>query len=112
MIKRKFPYLGFVVGAAISVAGAAQPVVGAEPGKCIEDWAEAAAIVKAGQMMDVSDLSKIARDKYAGRIMTARLCSGDRGYFYRLVIRDDEGRARQVTIQAENPNKKSVMRRD
>lgn len=75
------------------------------PEQCIGDWAKAAAIVQRGKMVDVAGLSKLARQKYAGRIMSARLCKGDKAYFYRLVIRGDDGRVQRVKVDALQPLK-------
>ena len=80
--------------------GAARP-----PEQCIGDWAKAAAIVQRGKMVDVAGLSKLARRKYAGRIMSARLCKGDKAYFYRIVIRGDDGRVQRVKVDAQQPLK-------
>ena len=57
------------------------------------------------KMIDVDGLSVIARKKFNGQIMTARLCKGDDTYFYRLVIRRSNGRVERVKVDALNPTK-------
>ena len=81
----------------VSVADS-QSVVAASGEQCFNDWATASAIVADRQMVNVAELSKIAREKFRGQVLTARLCSNDGGYFYRLVIRDDEGRVKRVRV--------------
>ena len=73
--------------------------------QCISDWAKAAAIVQQGRMIDVDGLSVLARKKFNGQIMTAKLCKGDGSYFYRLVIRRSDGRVERVKVDALNPTK-------
>lgn len=73
--------------------------------QCIADWAQASVIVQQQKMIDVDRLSVLAKKKYDGRIMTARLCKGDNAYFYRLVIRRSDGRVERVKIDALNPTK-------
>jgi hypothetical protein len=73
--------------------------------QCISDWAKAAAIVKQRRMIDVDSLSVLARKKFNGQIMTARLCKDDDSYFYRLVIRHSDGRVERVKVDALNPTK-------
>jgi len=75
------------------------------PEHCIGDWAKAATIVQQRKMVDVAKLSKLARTKFGGRIMSARLCKGDDAYFYRLVIRRNDGRMQRVKVDALNPVK-------
>ena len=73
--------------------------------QCIGDWAEAATIVQQRKMIDVAKLSKLARKKFDGRIMSARLCKDNGAYFYRLVIRRNDGRMQRVKVDAQNPGK-------
>lgn len=87
--------LAVIVGPSMVVAGSHE--------QCIGDWAKAAMIVERDKMVDVADLSKLARHKYDGRIMSARLCKGANSYFYRLVIRRDNGRVQRVKIDARKP---------
>ena len=69
------------------------------------DWAKAAAIVQRRGMIDVDSLSVLARKKFKGQIMTARLCKAGSSYFYRLVIRRTDGRVERVKVDALNPGK-------
>lgn len=73
--------------------------------QCIADWAQASAIVQKQKMVDIDRLSVLAQRKYGGRIMTARLCKGDNVYFYRLVIRRNDGRVERIKIDAHDPTK-------
>lgn len=75
------------------------------PEQCIGDWAQAATIVQQRKMVDVAKLSKLARKKFDGKIMSARLCKEKGDYFYRLVIRRDNGRMQRVKVDALNPGK-------
>ena len=94
-----------VSGLMLAVIFGPSVVSAGPPEQCIGDWAKAAAIVQRGKMVDVAGLSKLARKKYAGRIMSARLCKGDGVYFYRLVIRRDDGRVQRVKVDALRPMK-------
>ena len=73
--------------------------------QCIADWAKAATIVQQRKMIDVDGLSVLARKKFNGQIMTARLCNSSGSYFYRLVIRRRDGRVERVKVDALNPMK-------
>ena len=95
-----------VSGLMLAVIFGPSVVSAGPPEQCIGDWAKAAVIVQRGKMVDVAGLSKLAREKFDGRIMSARLCKGGDGYFYRLVIRRDDGRVQRVKVDALKPMKK------
>jgi uncharacterized membrane protein YkoI len=101
-----------VVGLASLGAGAillsnvwATGVVSASAERCITDWAEAGAVVKARKIQDVSDMSALVRDKFGGKLTKARLCQSGETYFYRLVIRRNDGRMERLRIDARKAGK-------
>jgi uncharacterized membrane protein YkoI len=51
-------------------------------------------------MLDVASLSKIAEQKWDAKILTARLCKSDETYFYRLIVRDADGRTQHLKLDA------------
>ena len=92
-----------VSGLMLAVIVVPPAVSAGSPEQCIDDWAKAAAIVQKRNIIDVAGLSRMARQKYDGKIMTARLCKSDDGYFYRLVIRRKDGRVQRVRVSAQRP---------
>ena len=93
------PALRIIVAcSALLISTALRPAAAAATETCIVDWAQASLIVQKRNMIDVARLSKLARDKYQAKIMSARLCHVGRNYFYRLVLRGDNGRVQQVKV--------------
>ncbi|MGI9479196.1 MAG: PepSY domain-containing protein [Hyphomicrobiaceae bacterium] len=97
--------LGGVAAIMLAVIVGPRAVSAGSPEQCIGDWAQAATIVQKRKMVDVAKLSKLAKQKFDGRIMSARLCTNNGAYFYRLVIRRNDGRMQRVKVDAQNPGK-------
>ena len=97
--------LAVAVSSALPATVTVRPAAAADTEKCIGDWARAAAIVERRKMIDVAGLGKLAREKYNGRIITARLCQSGGNYFYRLMVRGDDGRMQQIKVDVSNPAK-------
>jgi uncharacterized membrane protein YkoI len=94
--------LAAVVVAAMSQISSEATFVSASAAEaCVDDWAHAATIIKRRQMVDMARLNRLAREKYSGKIMTARLCRSNGRYFYHLVIRDRSGLAKRIKVDAE-----------
>ncbi|MBU2531669.1 MAG: hypothetical protein KKB37_02925 [Alphaproteobacteria bacterium] len=71
----------------------------------MNDWATAATIVHRRNMIDAAHLSKLAKAKFGGRLLTARLCTDGDKYYYRLMIRRDNGRMLHEKVDAAPPRK-------
>ncbi|MEM7774178.1 MAG: hypothetical protein AAF732_01110 [Pseudomonadota bacterium] len=75
----------------------------AAPLACIADWSRASRVVAKERLAPVSQLSRAAREKRVGHVLTATLCS-DRGRFvYRVLLRRAGGRIQSVTVDARTP---------
>jgi len=99
-----------LIGAlALAIAPAGQTSVAASGEGCFNDWATASAIVADRRMVNVAELSQIARNKFQGQLLTARLCRDKLGYFYRLVIRDNNGRVKRVRVDAPQAEAKRAQ---
>lgn len=88
-----------LAAAAIAIS---PPAAGAGE-KCFSDWSVAAPMVKKEGLATVETLTALARAKLPGNIVKTVLCQDDGKYFYRVVVRDDDGRLRTVTVDARKP---------
>jgi len=106
MTRKMMTAMAVMVVAAISQLTVAATTNGAMAAQaCVDDWAQAAMLIKQRKMIDMARLNRLAREKYSGKILTTRLCRRDGRYFYHLVIRDGSGFAKRVKVDAENRSK-------
>lgn len=96
----------------VATAAASLPLGAGAAAGCIDDWAEASAIVKQRDLVPLADLSRVAPERFNGRIVTARLCQRDGNYYYRLVIRDEDGRVRQLEADPVSGRQRSASAKD
>jgi uncharacterized membrane protein YkoI len=75
----------------------------AENGTCFADWATASRIVAAEGLVTLDQLSKLAQGKLGGEIVRSSLCEVKTGFVYKLVVRDAEGRLKNVLLDAKTP---------
>lgn len=74
--------------------------------ECFTDWSEARAIVKKEGLVTVEALVRQAPSRLGGEVVRSTLCRNDAVFIYRLVIRDDGGTIKLVTVDAKDPFKK------
>jgi len=102
-MKKSISYATLFGMAVVVLATESWTIASASDEQCHSDWATASTIVASRNMVNVAELSRIAREKFDGQVMTARLCNDGDGYFYRVVIRQDDGRVKRVKINATTP---------
>lgn len=81
----------------------ASPGVQAQGDACFSDWAAAAIVIKAESLMTVEELTQLAPSKLAGNVVRTSLCENDRGFIYKLVIKDKSGQIKLLTVDAKSP---------
>lgn len=72
-------------------------------GDCIPDWSVAAPIVRQQGLVSVEVLAEMAASRIEGEIVKTTLCREEGAYVYRLVIKDERGRFRRITLDARRP---------
>jgi len=93
-----------LIALAITAAvAAAPPNAGADSVTCFSDWSVAAPMVKKEGLATVESLTALARNKLPGSIVKTVLCKDDGNYFYRIVVRDENGQLRTVNVDARKP---------
>lgn len=71
---------------------------------CITDWSIAAPIVYKEKLVTVEALSRLAADKISGSsIVRTALCEDNGNFFYRIVMRDGQGRLSSHLVDARAP---------
>jgi uncharacterized membrane protein YkoI len=75
----------------------------AEDGACFADWATASRVVAAEGLVTLEQLAKRGQGKLGGEIVRSSLCELKSGYVYKLVIRDADGRLKNVLLDAKTP---------
>lgn len=70
--------------------------------RCINDWSEAAPIVRREGLYTVEKLASEARGKIKGNIIKTTLCQDDATWVFRLIVRV-KGNLRMMTVDAKNP---------
>lgn len=79
---------------------AATPVAAAS--RCVNDWSEAAPIVRKEGLYTVEKLTAEARGKIKGNIIKTTLCQDDGKWVFRLVVRV-KGNLKLMTVDAKAP---------
>jgi uncharacterized membrane protein YkoI len=70
--------------------------------RCINDWSEAAPIVRNEGLYTVEKLTSEARGKIAGNIVKTTLCQDDGVWVFRLIVRV-KGHLKMMTVDAKTP---------
>jgi len=67
------------------------------------NWTDAAPIVRQEKLVSARDMHDLARSKLEGELIRITLCE-ERGQFvYKLVVKNDGGRVRYLTVDARAP---------
>jgi uncharacterized membrane protein YkoI len=88
----------FFIIMALILAGAPA----AAESRCINDWSEAAPIVRNEGLYTVEKLTSEARGKIAGNIVKTTLCQDDGVWVFRLIVRV-KGHLKMMTVDAKTP---------
>lgn len=70
---------------------------------CVTDWSEAAIIVKNEGLLTVDKLAEQAKAHNAGDIVKTTLCTENGKFVYRLVVREEKGQLKSLTVDAKTP---------
>jgi len=70
--------------------------------RCINDWSEAAPIVRQEGLYTVEKLTREGRDQIKGTIIKTTLCQDDSKWVFRLIVRV-KGNLKMMTVDAKNP---------
>ncbi len=87
----------FVVTALVLASAPAQAA-----SRCINDWSEAAPIVRSEGLYTVEKLTAEARQHIKGSIIKTTLCQDDATWVFRLIVRV-KGNLKMMTVDAKNP---------
>lgn len=71
--------------------------------KCFESWTEAAPVVASEQLVSVSDLSRMTRQRLSEDLIKTTLCREGGRFVYVLVVRSPSGTLRNLTLDARAP---------
>lgn len=91
---RRLCFLLTAMALASTPAGAAS--------RCINDWSEAAPIVRREGLYTVEKLTAEARSSIKGNIIKTTLCQDDTTWVFRLIVRV-KGNLKMMTVDAKNP---------
>jgi uncharacterized membrane protein YkoI len=92
-------YSAFILTLAVLISSA--PAAAEET--CIADWALATPIMVREKLVTIEQLSPQMRARGAGDIIRSSLCDEKGRYFFRLVVRDQNGKVTNVTVDARRP---------
>lgn len=70
--------------------------------RCINDWSEAAPIVRKEGLYTVEKLTAEARSAIKGSIVKTTLCQDDGTWVFRLIVRV-KGNLKMMTVNAKTP---------
>ena len=74
----------------------------AEQDKCY-DWTDAAPIVRREKLASAKDVHQVAREKLDGELLRITLCEEKGQFVYKLVVQQEGGRLRYLTVDARAP---------
>lgn len=90
--------------AALACSQVAAAAAAARAGEtCMADWSVAASIVRKEGLTTVEQLIKLAAKSGAGSIVRTTLCEADGTFVYRIVLKDDDGKLKTMTVDARKP---------
>lgn len=70
---------------------------------CYDNWSEAAVVVEKNKLVKVAALDEMVQKKLNGRIVKTTLCTKDKGYEYKIVVRKTGGQLTGVSVDAKAP---------
>lgn len=70
---------------------------------CMADWSVAASIVRKEGLTTVEQLINLANKSGTGSIVRTTLCETDGNYVYRIVVKQDNGKLKSMTVDARKP---------
>ncbi len=70
---------------------------------CMNDWSVAAVVVRKEGLTTVEQLTKLAAKSGAGNIIRTTLCDVDGTYVYRIVLKEENGKLKSMTVDARKP---------
>jgi uncharacterized membrane protein YkoI len=70
--------------------------------RCINDWSQAAPIVRQEKLLTVEQLTAAARGRIEGDIVKTTLCQDDGNWVFRLIVRV-KGHLEMMTVDAKDP---------
>jgi uncharacterized membrane protein YkoI len=70
---------------------------------CFEDWASALPVIRKEKLVTIEELSPLALQKGAGDILKSALCMEKGRYVYRLVVREQSGKLKNLVVDARAP---------
>ncbi len=71
--------------------------------QCITDWSIAAPIVHERGLVTVEALSRIAAVELPGVLVKTTLCEEGGKFYYRILVRDREGKIIARSVDAQQP---------
>lgn len=71
--------------------------------KCYPTWSEASIVALSQGLVPVERLSQMARSRYKGELVKTTLCLEHGRYVYRLIIRENRGTFKTLTVDAQRP---------
>jgi hypothetical protein len=106
MIPTLTPILASILvsGMALTLMGGTHLASASEVPRCFANWSEAAPIVKKEALVDVADVSALARTTLAGaEVVKTTLCADQGRYVYRLIVREPKGQVKMLLVDARKP---------
>ncbi len=73
-----------------------------EPHTCYA-WSDAAPIVQREKLMSAKDMQEQTRKQLDGALLRLTLCEEKGQFVYKLVVQDDGGKVKHVTVNAKAP---------
>ena len=70
---------------------------------CFLEWSDAALVVESERLTPVRSVHDLARRHVPGELVRITLCREADIYTYRLLVRDDQGRVSNFTVDARHP---------
>lgn len=70
---------------------------------CYADWSQAAPVVAREKLISAKKIHELVRQKLSANVVRITLCKGPKGFEYRLVTFEANGKARKLTIDAKQP---------
>ena len=95
----RFPLLFAGLGLPLLALVLAAAPAGAQE-RCYGDWADAAPIVAGQRLRSARDAQDVARDRLSGDVVRIVLCETPAGFVYRIVMRREDGRIANLTVNA------------
>ena len=98
----KLRQMGLGAGLVLVLGLAAWDSVNAQE-QCYANWSQAAPVVAREKLVSAKDIQVLIRKKLAANVVRITLCKAAKGYEYRLVAFEANGKARKLTVNAQAP---------